>query len=437
MLTLCMLCVLQAASVAPPAAPAAAVPAGLRAHQSWRNISFDCSVLPQILNPDFTTPTNVDSIPEVPKRNSSEKFTHPEFEKGNGFMGGPKKEITLKPSNDPLDFFELYLTKEWRFKHFTENTNRKCVDRSYGVEVRVCFGQNPEFLTCAVFLFVHAFFLILRVFSGWAVPFLDCVRRLRDRLPASRAIGTRCAHMHIFCVLCVHVHFFYMFIFLLTWLVYVLCAVCRHPAQATYVALVSAKRRQQCAAGGRLLLWLVSKEGNTLEGVSVRCVCPSLSLLSLSLLLPKSAVNMPHSVTCRNLQYFLFWPTFGLFRPILTTFACIAGFSVADVRDAKNPSITKDKMWRTRPLLDLLSETSAKIWDLSWAVSMDEQTIGFQGRGDGAVRITYKNEGDGFQVFCTPLMHISVFCTCDQNSAHFPSFRPNFLTFCVAGRRCL
>ena len=38
-----------------------------------------------------------------------------------------------------------------------------------------------------------------------------------------------------------------------------------------------------------------------------------------------------------------------------------------------------------------------KHWTLSRALSIDEQTLGFQGRGQGAVRITYKNEGDGYQ----------------------------------------
>ena len=41
--------------------------------------------------------------------------------------------------------------------------------------------------------------------------------------------------------------------------------------------------------------------------------------------------------------------------------------------------------------------TSMKAWCLGHDISGDEQTIGFQGRHDDKLQITYKAEGDGFQ----------------------------------------
>ena len=92
---------------------------------------------------------------------------------------------------------------------------------------------------------------------------------------------------------------------------------------------------------------------------------------------------------------------FSLFLVILTCFELFLTLFLltqANVHDAKNPAVTKDVLWRTRPMLDQIKKVNQKIWNLSHKVSIDEQTVGFQGRGYGAVRITYKNEGDGFQV---------------------------------------
>lgn len=44
-----------------------------------------------------------------------------------------------------------------------------------------------------------------------------------------------------------------------------------------------------------------------------------------------------------------------------------------------------------------MKSISKKAWRLGKIISVDEQTMGFQGRHPSKLRITYKNEGDGFQ----------------------------------------
>jgi hypothetical protein len=48
-------------------------------------------------------------------------------------------------------------------------------------------------------------------------------------------------------------------------------------------------------------------------------------------------------------------------------------------------------------LLRHMQQISMQAWDLGPDIAIDEQTIGFQGRHKDKLRITYKNEGDGFQ----------------------------------------
>ena len=79
------------------------------------------------------------------------------------------------------------------------------------------------------------------------------------------------------------------------------------------------------------------------------------------------------------------------------TFCLILVVVQCNPADGRAPGVYRDKMWRTRPLMDRIWEVNEKHWTLSRHVSIDEQTLGFQGRGEGAVRITYKNEGDGYQ----------------------------------------
>ena len=130
--------------------------------------------------------------------------------------------------------------------------------------------------------------------------------------------------------------------------------------------------------------------------------------------------------------HFLRTSVFTVFSLFLFILSCFELFftlfllTQANVHDAKNPAVTKDVLWRTRPMLDQIKKVNQKIWNLSHKVSIDEQTVGFQGRGYGAVRITYKNEGDGFQVL--HVQNYSITCTQVEHS-HKLNTRPIFGLF--------
>ena len=53
--------------------------------------------------------------------------------------------------------------------------------------------------------------------------------------------------------------------------------------------------------------------------------------------------------------------------------------------------------WKVRPLLAWMNFIFPVVWLLGKAFSIDEMTMGFQGKHVDKRRITYKNEGDGFQ----------------------------------------
>ena len=53
--------------------------------------------------------------------------------------------------------------------------------------------------------------------------------------------------------------------------------------------------------------------------------------------------------------------------------------------------------WKCENFLNHVLSVSMEAWDCGEWISVDEQTIGFQGRHPDKLRITYKNEGDGFQ----------------------------------------
>ena len=61
------------------------------------------------------------------------------------------------------------------------------------------------------------------------------------------------------------------------------------------------------------------------------------------------------------------------------------------------PSKKKCPLWKVQKLLDWMNTISKDGWLLGKFISIDEQTIGFQGRHSDKLRITYKAEGDGFQ----------------------------------------
>jgi Transposase IS4/SAP domain len=73
-----------------------------------------------------------------------------------------------------------------------------------------------------------------------------------------------------------------------------------------------------------------------------------------------------------------------------------AFFCVQDPRQ-EAPSRSHFPNWKVQDMLAHINFVSQKAWMLGQNVSVDEQTIGFQGNHKDKLRITYKSEGDGFQ----------------------------------------
>ena len=61
------------------------------------------------------------------------------------------------------------------------------------------------------------------------------------------------------------------------------------------------------------------------------------------------------------------------------------------------PSKSKCPNWKVRPLLVWMNFIFPQVWNLGQEFSIDEITIGFQGKHADKRRITYKRAGDGFQ----------------------------------------
>ena len=53
--------------------------------------------------------------------------------------------------------------------------------------------------------------------------------------------------------------------------------------------------------------------------------------------------------------------------------------------------------WKVRPLLKWINHVGPQCYMPGKSISIDEMTMGFQGRHRDKKRITYKSEGDGFQ----------------------------------------
>jgi hypothetical protein len=73
-----------------------------------------------------------------------------------------------------------------------------------------------------------------------------------------------------------------------------------------------------------------------------------------------------------------------------------AFFCIQDPLKA-TPSRSSRPNHKVDPLLRHIQKVSMEAWQLGPDIAIDEQTIGFQGRHKDKLRITYKNEGDGFQ----------------------------------------
>ena len=68
-----------------------------------------------------------------------------------------------------------------------------------------------------------------------------------------------------------------------------------------------------------------------------------------------------------------------------------------DFREDVKKETKKNPLWKVQHLLDKLNENASKMWIPGKWLSIDEQTLGFQGRCGLKLRISYKKEGDGFQ----------------------------------------
>ena len=73
-------------------------------------------------------------------------------------------------------------------------------------------------------------------------------------------------------------------------------------------------------------------------------------------------------------------------------FMCMFDFQ----QDARKET-AKNPLWKVQHLLDELNENARRMWIPGKWVSIDEQTLWFQGRSGIKLRISYKKEGDGFQ----------------------------------------
>ena len=67
------------------------------------------------------------------------------------------------------------------------------------------------------------------------------------------------------------------------------------------------------------------------------------------------------------------------------------------------PPRSQDPVWKIREFLDHVQSISQEAWVCGVEVSIDKQTLKFQGRHIDKLRISYKREGDGFQcnVLCS------------------------------------
>lgn len=63
----------------------------------------------------------------------------------------------------------------------------------------------------------------------------------------------------------------------------------------------------------------------------------------------------------------------------------------------ETPSKKKYPNWKVRPLIQWLNFINPKLWRLGKSFSVDEMTIGFQGKHADKLTIKYKRVGDGFQ----------------------------------------
>ena len=72
-------------------------------------------------------------------------------------------------------------------------------------------------------------------------------------------------------------------------------------------------------------------------------------------------------------------------------------FAVQDPAVKCTKKQEEDPNWKVKVFLKHILRVSKEAWKCGKFISVDEQTIKFQGRHPDKLRITYKNEGGGFQ----------------------------------------
>ena len=72
-------------------------------------------------------------------------------------------------------------------------------------------------------------------------------------------------------------------------------------------------------------------------------------------------------------------------------------FTMQDYREVPREQQRKNPLWKVQRLIDELNKQAKDMWVPGIFVAIDEQTIGFQGQSGLKLRISYKQEGDGFQ----------------------------------------
>eukprot|EP00978_Attheya_sp_CCMP212_P005814 scaffold12969_cov65-Attheya_sp.AAC.6 len=78
----------------------------------------------------------------------------------------------------------------------------------------------------------------------------------------------------------------------------------------------------------------------------------------------------------------------------------------------RHPSMpeAKKKLFKCKAFLEHHRLNCQMMWDTGADLSIDEQTLGFQGQDEDKLRITYKKVGDGFQcdAICEDGYHLDV-----------------------------
>ncbi len=72
-------------------------------------------------------------------------------------------------------------------------------------------------------------------------------------------------------------------------------------------------------------------------------------------------------------------------------------YMLQDYHESPKQQPKLDPLWKVQRLLDKLNKQAKDMWVPGIFVAFNKQTIGFQGQSGMKLRISYKQEGDGFQ----------------------------------------